>query len=46
MPSLQAALRLGVNEVALVDDARWAELVGMWDNAPVPANDVTAVSWK
>jgi peptide/nickel transport system substrate-binding protein len=25
---------------------RRAELVGMWDNAPVPANDVTAVSWK
>jgi hypothetical protein len=27
MPSLQAAIRLGVSEVAVVDDARWAELV-------------------
>jgi peptide/nickel transport system substrate-binding protein len=23
-----------------------AGLVGLWENAPVPANDVTAVSWK
>jgi hypothetical protein len=27
MPSLQAAIRLGVPEVAMVDDALWAELV-------------------
>lgn len=41
MPSLQAALRLGVNEVALVDDARWAELVA--PVAPLTVDNPSAV---